>query len=91
MTEEHIQDVIRKFAWTAHKAEELGANGVEIDAAHRYPVYEVVNPGQKFFVWKTLHDFAVETKVDRMPIHDWGWPSEVCINAVSCVSLGPTD
>jgi len=23
---------------------------------------EIVNPGQKYFVWKTIHDFAAETK-----------------------------
>lgn len=44
MTEEHIQDVIRRFQWTARKAEELGISGVEIHAAHGYLLSQFLSP-----------------------------------------------
>ncbi|KAK4503281.1 hypothetical protein PRZ48_006709 [Zasmidium cellare] len=44
MTESHIQDVIHRFVWTARKAEELGADGVEIDAAHGYLISQFLSP-----------------------------------------------
>jgi 2,4-dienoyl-CoA reductase-like NADH-dependent reductase (Old Yellow Enzyme family) len=44
LTEEHIQDIIRRFAWTAHKAEELGASGVEIHGAHGYLISQFLSP-----------------------------------------------
>ncbi|SMR50250.1 unnamed protein product [Zymoseptoria tritici ST99CH_3D1] len=44
MTEDHIQDIIRRFTWTARKAEQLGASGVEIHAAHGYLISQFLNP-----------------------------------------------
>lgn len=44
MTEEQIQDMIRRFAWSAKKAEELGADGVEIHAAHGYQISAFLSP-----------------------------------------------
>jgi 2,4-dienoyl-CoA reductase-like NADH-dependent reductase (Old Yellow Enzyme family) len=44
LTEEHIQDIIRRFVWTARKAEELGVSGVEIHAAHGYLISQFLNP-----------------------------------------------
>ncbi|BGP35600.1 hypothetical protein JCM10296v2_007441 [Rhodotorula toruloides] len=44
MTEEDIQDVIRRFARTAALAEELGAGGIEVHAAHGYLLSAFASP-----------------------------------------------
>lgn len=44
MTEEKIQDIISRFAWTAKKAEELGVDGIEIHAAHGYLISSFLSP-----------------------------------------------
>lgn len=44
MTEADIQKVIAQFVWTAKKAEELGADGVEIHAAHGYLICQFSSP-----------------------------------------------
>nr|OQO31891.1 hypothetical protein B0A51_01086 [Rachicladosporium sp. CCFEE 5018] len=44
MSEEKIQDIISRFAWAARKAEELGADGVEVHAAHGYLISAFLSP-----------------------------------------------
>lgn len=44
MTEKQILEVIERFVWTAKKAEELGADGVEIHAAHGYLISQFLSP-----------------------------------------------
>jgi 2,4-dienoyl-CoA reductase-like NADH-dependent reductase (Old Yellow Enzyme family) len=44
MSDENIQEVISRFAWTAEKSEELGADGVEIHAAHGYLISSFLSP-----------------------------------------------
>ncbi|KIX94274.1 uncharacterized protein Z520_09984 [Fonsecaea multimorphosa CBS 102226] len=44
MTEAQIHDVISRFTWAAEKAEQLGADGVEIHAAHGYLISQFLSP-----------------------------------------------
>ncbi|KAF2165300.1 hypothetical protein M409DRAFT_67175 [Zasmidium cellare ATCC 36951] len=44
MSESQIQGVVERFVWTARKAEALGADGVEIHAAHGYLVSQFLSP-----------------------------------------------
>ncbi|OQO02749.1 hypothetical protein B0A48_11031 [Cryoendolithus antarcticus] len=44
MSEEKIQDIIHRFAYAARKAEELGADGVEVHAAHGYLISAFLSP-----------------------------------------------
>ena len=44
MTEEEIQELIKRFAITASKAVEAGFNGVQIHAAHGYLLSQFLSP-----------------------------------------------
>ncbi|KIW26662.1 uncharacterized protein PV07_06478 [Cladophialophora immunda] len=44
MTEAQLHDVIARFTWAAQKAEALGADGIEIHAAHGYLISQFLSP-----------------------------------------------
>lgn len=44
LSEAQIEELIQRFAWTAWKAEQLGASGVEIHSAHGYLCSQFLSP-----------------------------------------------